>query len=157
MGGLVSAGRASAQCVRHGRVTECPFANSERVAEDRVAQRIPGPAVARRALAVPMVWSGFLYARMRYGLDFRDASPEATVGHIATPVLLIHGLADETLAARNPEKITLWLVPGARHTAAYGAAPLEFPRRVLAWFHGHVYTDPNGSRQTQSIYWTDGR
>ena len=100
---------------------------------------------ARRALAVPMVWSGFLYARMRYGLDFRAASPEATIGNMATPVLLIHGLADtniypahsEMLAARNPRNITLWLVPGAGHTAALGVAPLEFRRRVLGWFAEH--------------------
>jgi dipeptidyl aminopeptidase/acylaminoacyl peptidase len=75
-------------------------------------------------------------------LDFRDASPETALDHSATPVLLIHGLADtniypehsKTLAARNPGKISLWLVPGARHTAAYDAAPLEFRTRVLGWF-----------------------
>jgi dipeptidyl aminopeptidase/acylaminoacyl peptidase len=126
-------------------VAECPFANFERVAEDRVAQRIPGPLFLRRTLALPLVWSGFLYARMRYGLDFRDASPETAIGHTATPVLLIHGLADrniypehsKTLAARNSGSISLWLVPGARHTAAYDAAPLEFRTRVLGWFADH--------------------
>jgi dipeptidyl aminopeptidase/acylaminoacyl peptidase len=126
-------------------VAECPFANFERVAEDRVAQRIPGPLWLRQALALPMVWSGFLYARVRYGLDFRDASPEAAVDHTLTPVLLIHGLADtniypehsKILAARNPGKTSLWLVPGARHTAAYDAAPREFQTRVLGWFSDH--------------------
>jgi dipeptidyl aminopeptidase/acylaminoacyl peptidase len=126
-------------------VAECPFANFERVAEDRVAQRIPGPAWMRRALAIQMVWSGFLYARARCGLDFRDASPETAVAHTETPVLLIHGLADtniypehsKILAARNPGSISLWLVPGARHTAAYDAAPLEFRTRVLGWFAAH--------------------
>ena len=60
-------------------------------------------------------------------------------------MLLIHGLEDtniypqhsQTLAARNPRFITLWLAPGARHTAAFGAAPQEFPRRVLGWFSSH--------------------
>ena len=124
---------------------ECPFANFERVAEDRVAQRIPGPLWMRRVLALPMVWSGFLYARARYGLDFRVASPESAVAHTETPVLLIHGLADgniypkhsKILAARNPGSISLWLVAGARHTAAYDAAPLEFRTRVLGWFADH--------------------
>jgi dipeptidyl aminopeptidase/acylaminoacyl peptidase len=127
-------------------VAECPFANFERVAVDRVAQRIPGAQLVRNALAVPMVWSGFLYARVRYGLDFRGASPETAIDHIATPVLLIHGLADtniypahsETLAARNPRMVTLWLVPGARHTTALGAAPQEFRARVLGWFADHA-------------------
>jgi len=64
---------------------------------------------------------------------------------ITTPILLIHGLADtniypahsETLAARNPRNVRLWLVPGARHTAALGAAPQEFQARVLGWFAEH--------------------
>jgi alpha-beta hydrolase superfamily lysophospholipase len=127
-------------------VAECPFASFEGVAEDRVAQRIPGPQLMRRALAVPMVWSGFLYARMKYGLDFRAASPEDALAGSATPVLLIHGLADtniyprhsQTLAVRSPRNTTLWLVPGARHTAAFGSAPVEFPRRVLGWFADHA-------------------
>lgn len=126
-------------------VAECPFANFERVAEDRVAQRMPGPPLVRRGLAAPMVWAGFLYARVRYGLDFRDASPETALAGIRTPVLLIHGLADtniypshsETLAARNPPNVTLWLVPGAPHTAAFGTAPDEFRARVLGWFSDH--------------------
>jgi dipeptidyl aminopeptidase/acylaminoacyl peptidase len=130
-------------------VAECPFANFERVAVDRVAQRIPGPSFVRNALAVPMVWSGFLYARLRYGFEFQAASPEKELDGISTPILLIHGLADtniypshsQTLAARNPKYITLWLVPGARHTGAFGAAPEEFPRRVLGWFSGHQRAD----------------
>ena len=127
-------------------VTECPFASFEAVAVDRVAQRLPvGPALGH-VLAAPLVWSGFLYARARYGLDYRAASPEQAIGAISTPVLLIHGLEDtniypahsKTLAARNPGRITLWLVPGAKHTAAFGAAPEEFRRRVLAWFTEHT-------------------
>ncbi len=119
-------------------VAECPFANFERVARDRVAQRIRGPAFLQRAFAVPLVWSGFLYARVRYGLDFRAASPERAIDNMATPVLLIHGLADtniypahsEMLAARNSRNVTLWLVPGAGHTAALGVAPQEFRARI---------------------------
>ena len=44
----------------------------------------------------------------------------------------------ENVAGRNPGNITLWLVPGARHTAAYDAAPLEFRVRVLGWFADHT-------------------
>jgi hypothetical protein len=131
-------------------VAECPFANFERVAEDRVAQRIPGPPLLARTLAVPMVWSGFIYARARYGLDFRAASPEAVIGGVSTSVLLIHGLEDtniypvhsEILVQHNSRSITLWLVPGARHTGAFGAAPAEFERRVLGWFSAHDLPRP---------------
>jgi len=123
-------------------VAECPFANLQRVAVDRVAQRIPLPAGVGHVLAFPIVYSSFLFARLKYHLDFRAASPEQAVDAITTPVLLIHGLDDtniypshsRTLAARNPHCMTLWLVPGARHTAALGTATEEFRSRVLRWF-----------------------
>src|SRR5713101_4051744 len=54
-----------------GVVAECPFASFKAIAEYRVAQRIP--------IAAPLVWSGFLYARWKYGVDFHAASPEAAV------------------------------------------------------------------------------
>jgi len=119
-------------------VAECAFASFERIADDRVSQRVP------RVMAFPAVWMGFEYARLRYGLDFRGASPEAVLPKVAIPVLLIHGLADdktppihsEILAAENPRWVRLWLVPGAGHTGAFGTAPQEFQRRVLGWFAG---------------------
>jgi len=126
-------------------IAECPFADFSRVAVDRVAQRIPVPASIGEVLAEPMVWSGFLYARARYAIDFRAASPEAAIATVDTPILLIHGLDDTNiypvhsriLATSNPSYATLWLVPGAKHTAAFAAAPEEFPRRVLGWFADH--------------------
>ncbi len=125
-------------------VAECPFASFQRVAEDRVAQRLPLPPRLGHLVVEPMVWSGFLYARARYGLDFRAASPEEVIGRISTPVFLIHGLDDTNiypehsriLAAKCPQAM-LWLVPGARHTEAFGTAPAEFQRRVLGWFREH--------------------
>ena len=131
-------------------VAECPFANLQRVGVDRVAQRIPVPAGVAHMLASPIVCSSFLYARMKYHLDFRAASPEHALDSISTPVLLIHGLDDtnispshsRTLAARNPRYITLWLVPGARHTAAMGAAPAEFRSRVLSWLNSYARQTP---------------
>jgi dipeptidyl aminopeptidase/acylaminoacyl peptidase len=126
-------------------VAECPFASLQRVAEDRVAQRLPGPAWLDHALAVPMVWAAFEYARFKYGLDFRAASPENVIGGVSTPVLLIHGLEDTNiypvhsriLASRN-QAVKLWLVPGAKHTGAFAVSPEEFQRRVLGWFSEHA-------------------
>src|SRR5262249_2186515 len=127
-------------------VAECPYANFERVAVDRVTQRIPVRADLGRVIARPMGWSGFLYARWRDGLGFRWLSPEDVIARTRTPVLLIHGLADEKtspehsrrLAARNPGSVKMWLVPGAGHTGAFGAAPDEFRSRVLGWFADHA-------------------
>ena len=65
-------------------------------------------------------------------------------------MLLIHGLADhntlpahsEALAARNSRHVTLWLVPGAGHTGAFGAAPREFEKLVLSWFAAYQNLPP---------------
>ncbi len=123
-------------------VAESAYSSFERIARDRVAERLPIPQPAGRLLAAPPVWAGFLYARLRYGLDFRDASPEAAITRSTTPVLLIHGLNDtqtppehsRILAGKNPRSTTLWLVPGAGHTGAFGTAPQEFETRVLSFF-----------------------
>jgi pimeloyl-ACP methyl ester carboxylesterase len=82
-----------------------------------------------------------LYCQLKYGLDLREASPEARIGQTRTPILLIHGLADSKtppehsriLATRNPW-VVLCLVPGPEHTSAWSTAPAEFERRVLEWF-----------------------
>jgi fermentation-respiration switch protein FrsA (DUF1100 family) len=92
-----------------------------------------------------MVWAAFEYAGFKYGLDFRAASPENVIGGASTPVLLIHGLEDTNiypvhsriLASRN-QAVRLWLVPGAKHTAAFSVAPEEFQRRVLSWCSEHA-------------------
>jgi hypothetical protein len=123
-------------------VADSSFASLERIARDRVGQMSQLPPGIGRVLAAPLVWAAFLYARLRYGLDFRQASPEAAIARSDTPVFLIHGLADaktpyrhsEILAAANPRTTTLWLVPGAGHTGAYGTAPQEFEKRVLDFF-----------------------
>jgi alpha-beta hydrolase superfamily lysophospholipase len=123
-------------------VADSAFSSFERIARDRVAARLPFPQGVGRVLAAPPVWAGFAYACVRYGLDFRAASPEAALAQSSTPVLLIHGLNDrqtppvhsEILAASNRRCTTLWLVPGAGHTGAFGAAPREFENRVLHFY-----------------------
>ncbi len=127
-------------------VAESPFANFEKIAEYRVAQRLPVGGSVAMAVAKPLVWSGFLYARSRYGIDLRAADPAGVVASASTPILLIHGLRDtnippeqsRALMARNPRHITLWLVPGATHTGAFAAAPEQFRSRVLQWFSDHA-------------------
>lgn len=129
-----------------GVIAECPFANFKAIAEYRVAQRLPIASPLAHAAAAPMVWSGFFYARWKYGVDFRAASPEAAVSVTSTPVLLIHGLNDtntfplhsQIIASSNRPNIDLWLVPGAGHTGAFQAAPEEFRNRVLSWLSNHA-------------------
>ena len=125
-------------------VAESPFASLDRIARDRVAALLPLPSPIALPISRSLVESAILYSRHKYGIDPDAASPEDAVLRTQTPILLIHGLEDrktppehsKILASRNP-KIELWLVPGAGHTAAWAAAPDEFPRRVLAWFASH--------------------
>jgi dipeptidyl aminopeptidase/acylaminoacyl peptidase len=128
-------------------VVESPFADFKQIAEYRVAQRAPIGGPVAYAFAKPLVWSGFLYARWKYGMDFSAANPADVVANVSTPILLIHGLEDtnippehsRVLASLNPKSITLWLVPGAVHTRAFAAAPEQFRSRVLGWFAEHTH------------------
>jgi len=127
-------------------VAESPFANLRRVSVDRVAQRLPVPSPIGNVIATPLVWSGFVYARWKYGVDLWRASPEDVVSGTSTPVLLIHGTEDtniypwhsQSLAARNPWNVELWLVPGAHHMTVYRTLPAEYESKLLGWFADHT-------------------
>src|ERR1035441_10386321 len=119
-------------------VADCPFATFEEVAYDRLEQR----GMLGTAVSWPVVQIGFLYTRMRYGLNLRDASPAAAVRFTKVPVLLIHGMKDANIPPRhsrelhalNPATTQLWEVPGADHVASLGAAPQQYQHIVIAWF-----------------------
>ena len=127
-------------------VAESPFANLRRVSVDRVAQRLPVPSPIGNVIATPLVWSGFVYARWKYGVDLWRASPEDVVSGTSTPGLLIHGTEDtniypwhsQSLAARNPRNVELWLVPGAHHMTVYRTLPAEYESKLLGWFADHT-------------------
>jgi alpha-beta hydrolase superfamily lysophospholipase len=126
-------------------VAESPFATFREVAYVRFGQPFHAGPWLGRTFFRPATNAGFLYLRLRYGLNMEDASPEQAVVGTRIPVLLIHGLDDsnippyhsDLIAAKNPSDVTLWKVPGAEHTGAHEAAPEEFERRVLKWFNGH--------------------
>jgi pimeloyl-ACP methyl ester carboxylesterase len=95
---------------------------------------------AGRWLGRPAAYAGLGYVRLRYGVNLLDANPEAALQRIRTPVLLIHGEADRNtpvyharaLAAAQPAA-SLWIVPGAAHTASWRAEPEAFSRRIVAF------------------------
>jgi dipeptidyl aminopeptidase/acylaminoacyl peptidase len=126
-------------------VAESSFESFREVAFDRVGQQLgTGPWLGWTLLR-PAIEVGFLSVRLRTGLDLSDANPARILRASTTPVLLIHGLADRNmplrhayaLAASNPDHVTLWLVPGATHVAAWAAAPTEYPAQVLTFFAAH--------------------
>lgn len=122
-------------------VAESPFASFREIGYDRVGQRFnTGPWLGRTLLR-PIVEFAFLYARLKYKLNFEQVSPEDAIAHTKVPIFLIHGKADsnipvrhaELIFAKNPE-ISLWEVPNADHCGAMSTMPDEFRDRVLDRF-----------------------
>ena len=139
-------------------VAESPFASFREVAYARLGRQFhTGPWLGRTFFR-PTVDAGFLYLRLRYGLNMEEASPERAVEGARTPVLLIHGLDDrnippfhsDEIQAHNPTDIVVWKVPGAVHTGAHQVAPEEFERRVLGWFESHSSPPPDGHPSASS-------
>jgi pimeloyl-ACP methyl ester carboxylesterase len=126
-------------------VAECPFASFREVAYARFGRQFhTGPWLGATFFR-PTVDTGFLFARLRFGLDMDEASPKRAVEGIGIPVLLIHGLSDQNIPsyhsdeirAHNPADVVVWKVPGAAHTNAHQVAPIEFENRALNWFESH--------------------
>jgi len=126
-------------------VAESPFATFREVAYARFGRPFHvGPWLGRTFFR-PTVDVGFLYVRLRYGLNMETASPEQAVVGTHVPVLLIHGLSDrnipsyhsDQIQAHNRRDVALWKVAGAVHTGAHTVALQEFERRVLDWFSIH--------------------
>ena len=126
-------------------VAESAFGTFEEAAYDRLGQQFRmGPWLGRTLLR-PAVEAGLLYARMKYGVDLRQANPQRAVSESRVPILLIHGGADTNLPPRHSEMIksgnaavVLWEPPAAGHCGAAGAAPVEYQRRVVGWFANHA-------------------
>jgi hypothetical protein len=126
-------------------VAESPFESFREVSYARFGQPFHlGPWLGR-TFFWPTNEVGFLYVRMKYGLNLDSASPKNAVRASAAPVFLIHGTSDHNIPsynskdiqAANPLNAVLWLVPGADHCGAYQAGPEEFGRRILSWFSEH--------------------
>jgi dipeptidyl aminopeptidase/acylaminoacyl peptidase len=125
-------------------VAECPYADLRETAEYRMRQMLRIPDFAAVPIAKIVVSSGGLYARRVDGLNLLEVSPLSVIAQASSPILLIHGLNDFRTPPSNSEKLAranprdrLWLVPNALHTGASAAEPVEFRRRVLAWFAEH--------------------
>jgi hypothetical protein len=125
-------------------VAESSFSSFREVAYDRMGQWFgTGPWIARTVLH-PAIDFGFLYARMKYGVRLAKASPLHAVAASATPVLLIHGLADTNIPPRHSEQIkraqpavALWEPANAHHCGASSADPAGYEAHVIGWFAAH--------------------
>jgi dipeptidyl aminopeptidase/acylaminoacyl peptidase len=121
-------------------VADCPFATFEEIAYDRLSQH-----GASRFMAAPLVTLGLFYARERYGVDLRQASPAGALAVSTTPVLFIHGSADTNVPLYHSRELhalraattELWVVPGARHVESVSREPAEYAARVTRFFAEH--------------------
>jgi len=123
-------------------VAEAPYATLREIAYDRLSQRYGKSTWPGRYALRPILELSFIYERLRYGVDLGQVSPERAVARARTPVLLIFGSHDDNTPPRharriqeaNPARVTLWEIPNAGHTGAWGSRPKEFERRVPDWF-----------------------
>jgi uncharacterized protein len=122
-------------------VAESSFATFREIAYVRVGQVFQTGTCLGRVALRPAVELAFLYGRLTRGVNFADSSPERSVVGSHVPILLIHGLADDSIPpqqsapirAHNPAEIVLWEVPNAGHCGAVNAAGQDFRTRVLGW------------------------
>ncbi len=97
----------------------------------------------------PLVAMTKLYARLLLGVRVSDAAPVDVVRDLNTPLLIIHGDADSQIplehsqaiyANADPDKTTLWIVPGADHGFAHGLEGPRYEVRVRQFFEQHLCT-----------------
>jgi alpha-beta hydrolase superfamily lysophospholipase len=125
-------------------VAEAPFASLREASYDYAGlQEFP---LLGKTLFVPGAWVMLHRGGKLAGFPASGVSPEQSVAGRNFPVLLVCDEADTTLPCRHAMRIyaaargpkSLWMVPGAFHTAALGFAPEEFRRRVLEFYRQPV-------------------
>ena len=86
-------------------------------------------------------------AERRTGIGTGEIVPERIVAELSpTPLLVMHGLDDETISLADSEAIfaaagepkELWLIPDAEHSEGVTAAPDEYRRRIVAFFDDNL-------------------
>lgn len=121
-------------------VAEAPFADLREGTYDYAGLR-KSPWLGKTLFA-PFTWTLLYHDEKLAGFPVAEVSPQKAVAARAFPILLICDEKDVALPCRHSEMIyaaargprQLWVVPGAFHTAALGFQPVEFRRRVLAFF-----------------------
>ena len=119
-------------------VAECPYSSFPAIAEERLARITGLPPTVAATVVWPVSVAGLSWARLRYGVDLWKVDPAESARRSQTPILLIHGLADNRTSPENSRKIAatapralLWLVPGAGHAAASTVDSTGFELRVF--------------------------
>ena len=114
---------------------DCPFADSEELFRQWVAQRLPIPA----GLIMPYFeW----LARVRFGYRVRETSPIAAVRLSEVPILFMHGKADTLIPCSHSEELLracrdgrseLHLFDGADHAQSIVSDRARYEALLLAF------------------------
>jgi len=142
MGAAVALQSAGIEPRIEGVVAESSFRNLREVTYDYAG--LHWSPLLGKTLFRPASMAALPRMEKQGGFRAGDVSPERAVATRAFPVLLICDSDDKMIPCRHSEAIysaamgpkSLWKVPGAGHTGAYGAQPAEFERHVLAFFEG---------------------
>jgi alpha-beta hydrolase superfamily lysophospholipase len=154
MGAGIALQSAAADARIEAVVAEAAFANMREASYDYAGLR-KSPWLGKTLFA-PFSWTLLYRGGKIGGIDISQISPEKAVASRNFPVLLICDEKDEALPCRHTERIyaaargpkQMWEVPGAFHTAASGFEPVEFRRRVLAFYASIATQNPPPSPAT---------
>ena len=94
----------------------------------------------------PVIYFMNYWCRLLAGYDYRDATVPEAMKQSKLPVLLLHGEADRyvpadmsrEIAALDPERIELVLIPHATHGKAVFYDPEQYLSRLLHFFDTHM-------------------
>ncbi|HOI42943.1 MAG TPA: alpha/beta fold hydrolase [Elusimicrobiales bacterium] len=93
----------------------------------------------------PLIWTMSVWYRLAFGAGLSATDARHAAGPGADPLLLIHGSSDRTIPPSHSEELKrtfphaeLWLVPGADHGQASGAAGREYEKRVAGFFRTNL-------------------
>lgn len=142
MGGAIALQAAAVTPQIDAVVAESSFSSLHEVLFDYAGLQF-SPLLGKTLFRPAAIFGGWQIER-EGKFKTKDVSPERAVAARAFPVLLICDGRDRTIPCRHTQAIyraaigpkQLWIVPGAAHASAYGAAPAEFERRVLEFFAG---------------------
>lgn len=89
----------------------------------------------------PLLHSTNLLCRMKYGWDFKEASPIESISRCTRPMLMIHGDKDafvpfsmfQPLVDAKPEPKMTWVAPGSEHAMAFHDHPEEYTALVRSF------------------------
>jgi len=137
MGGAIVAQylrRSSERGATRAAVMDAPALDwSVVLAQEGRRRNVPGPVTA---------WGRFV-ARLRTGLDWADLSQARHAAEFSTPMLVLHGEADDTVpvglsrafATARPDLVTLHVTPGAGHVESANVDPEGYAATIARWMH----------------------